>query len=216
MRELALGIALGFSAGISPGPLLALVLTGTLRGGLGIGLRVAAVPLLTDLPVIVSAVTVLAMLPDAAISMGGVVGGFFLLYLALSTLREARTAQLPSRDGSDAGDQAKRALWQGALANLLSPHPWMFWLTTGAPLLVAAWRHGSLEAGSFLFGFYLLLVGSKASLALVIARARHRIGTRGFRWTLAGSGVLLMAASGLLLAEFGPGLVATLRTTATS
>ncbi|MGK5630846.1 LysE family transporter [Streptomyces sp. URMC 123] len=207
MRELALGVALGFSAGISPGPLMALVLTGTLRGGLGTGLRVAAVPLLTDLPVIVLAVTVLAMLPDPVISGGGVVGGLFLLWLGVTTLRDARTAELPAPDAAAARPQARRTLWQGVLANILSPHPWLFWLTTGAPLLVAAWRHGSLPAGSFLFGFYALLVGSKALLALVVARARHRIGVRGFRALLAAAGALLLAASALLLTEFGSALV---------
>ncbi|MFE0044104.1 LysE family translocator [Streptomyces albireticuli] len=209
MEELALGVALGFSAGISPGPLLALVLSGTLRGGLGVGLRVAAVPLLTDLPVIVLAVTVLAVLPERAIAVGGVLGGLFLAWLAVTTLREARTAEVPAaRDAREERAAGRRTLWQGALVNLLSPHPWMFWLTTGAPLLVAAWRHGPPDAGGFLFGFYALLVGSKAALAVMVARARHRIGTRGYRLLLGGSGVLLLAASGLLLAEFGSALVA--------
>ncbi|MBT2385102.1 LysE family transporter [Streptomyces sp. ISL-11] len=209
MEELALGVALGFSAGISPGPLLALVLSGTLRGGLGVGLRVAAVPLLTDLPVIVLCVTVLSVLPERAIAAGGVVGGLFLAWLAVTTLREARTAEIPAA-GQTAGARAegRRTLWQGALVNLLSPHPWMFWLTTGGPLLVAAWRHGPPGAGGFLLGFYALLVGSKAALALIVARARHRIGTRGYRLLLGGSGVLLLAASALLLAEFGGELAA--------
>ncbi|QLE74585.1 LysE family translocator [Streptomyces rectiverticillatus] len=209
VEELALGVALGFSAGISPGPLLALVLSGTLRGGLGVGLRVAAVPLLTDLPVIVLAVTVLAVLPKRAIAGGGVLGGLFLAWLAVSTLREARTAEVPEvSDTAEARVRGRRTLWQGALVNLLSPHPWMFWLTTGAPLLVAAWRDGPPGAGGFLFGFYGLLVGSKAALAVVVARARHRIGTRGYRLLLGGSGVLLLAASAVLLVEFGSALTA--------
>ncbi|MEV8476155.1 LysE family transporter [Streptomyces sp. NPDC051173] len=209
MEELALGVALGFSAGISPGPLLALVLSGTLRGGLGVGLRVAAVPLITDLPVIVLSVTVLAVLPGRAISAGGVVGGLFLAWLGATTLRESRAAEIPAaREAAAARAEGRRTLWQGVLVNLLSPHPWVFWLTTGAPLLVAAWRDSPPGAGGFLLGFYGLLVGSKAALALIVARARHRIGTRGYRLLLGGSGVLLLAASALLLVEFGSALVA--------
>ncbi|MGK5544388.1 LysE family translocator [Streptomyces sp. URMC 127] len=209
VEELALGVALGFSAGISPGPLLALVLSGTLRGGLGVGLRVAAVPLLTDLPVIVLSVTVLAVLPERAIAAGGVLGGVFLAWLAVTTLREARTAEVPeAHDDEQARLRGRRTLWQGALVNLLSPHPWMFWLTTGAPLLVAAWRDGPPGAGGFLFGFYGLLVGSKAALAVVVSRARNRIGTRGYRLLLGGAGVLLLAASAVLLVEFGSALAA--------
>ncbi|GAA0369172.1 LysE family translocator [Streptomyces blastmyceticus] len=209
MEELALGVALGFSAGISPGPLLALVLSGTLRGGLGVGLRVAAVPLITDLPVIILSVTVLSVLPGRAVSAGGVIGGLFLAWLAASTIRESRTAEIPAvREAAVVRAEGRRTLRQGVLINLLSPHPWVFWLTTGAPLLVAAWRDSPPGAGGFLLGFYALLVGSKAALALIVARARHRIGTRGYRLLLGGSGVLLLAASALLLVEFGSALAA--------
>ncbi|MEU2873810.1 LysE family transporter [Streptomyces olivoreticuli] len=209
MEELALGVALGFSAGISPGPLLALVLSGTLRGGLGVGLRVAAVPLITDLPVIILSVTVLSVLPGRAVSAGGVIGGLFLAWLAASTIRESRTAEIPAvREAAAIRAEGRRTLRQGVLVNLLSPHPWVFWLTTGAPLLVAAWRDSPPGAGGFLLGFYALLVGSKAALALIVARARNRIGTRGYRLLLGGSGVLLLAASALLLVEFGSALVA--------
>ncbi|WP_116214544.1 LysE family translocator [Streptomyces olivoreticuli] len=209
MEELALGVALGFSAGISPGPLLALVLSGTLRGGLGVGLRVAAVPLITDLPVIVLSVTVLSVLPGRAVSAGGVIGGLFLAWLAASTIRESRTAEIPAvREAAVIRAEGRRTLRQGVLINLLSPHPWVFWLTTGAPLLVAAWRDSPPGAGGFLLGFYALLVGSKAALALIVARARHRIGTRGYRLLLGGSGVLLLTASALLLVEFGSALAA--------
>ncbi|MGA5131362.1 LysE family translocator [Streptomyces olivoreticuli] len=209
MEELALGVALGFSAGISPGPLLALVLSGTLRGGLGVGLRVAAVPLITDLPVIILSVTVLSVLPGRAVSAGGVIGGLFLAWLAASTIHESRTAEIPAvREAAVIRAEGRRTLRQGVLTNLLSPHPWVFWLTTGAPLLVAAWRDSPPGAGGFLLGFYALLVGSKAALALIVARARHRIGTRGYRLLLGGSGVLLLAASALLLVEFGSALAA--------
>ncbi|MER5784949.1 LysE family transporter [Streptomyces mobaraensis] len=239
MKVLALGVALGLSAGISPGPLLALVLSGTLRGGLGVGLRVAAVPLLTDLPVIVLSVTVLSALPDRAVAAGGLVGGLFLLWPACTTLRDARTATLPrpedpaapdtspgpvadsgpvqgsgpgagSEPGPGSGPGAsvrtaagRRTVRQGVVVNLLSPHPWLFWLTTGSPLLVDAWRERPGGAVGFLVAFYALLVGSKALLALVVARTRHRMNTRVFRLLLAGSGLLLLAASALLLVSFG-------------
>ncbi|MCC3767327.1 LysE family transporter, partial [Streptomyces sp. UNOC14_S4] len=132
----------------------------------------------------------------------------FLAWLAATTLREARTAEVPTAGTAEARPAGRRTLWQGALVNLLSPHPWMFWLTTGAPLLVAAWRSSPPGAGGFLLGFYALLVGSKAALAVIVSRARHRIGTRGYRLLLGGSGVLLLAASALLLVEFGSALAA--------
>ncbi len=50
------GILLGLSAGVAPGPLLTLVVSETLSGGVGAGVRVALSPLLSDLPIILFAV----------------------------------------------------------------------------------------------------------------------------------------------------------------
>ena len=57
---LTVGILLGLSAGIAPGPLLTLVVSETLSGGVGAGVRVALSPLLSDLPIILFAVFLLA------------------------------------------------------------------------------------------------------------------------------------------------------------
>ncbi|MDY6953588.1 MAG: LysE family translocator, partial [Thermodesulfobacteriota bacterium] len=52
MDTLAIGIVLGLSAGFAPGPLLALVISQTLRHNAVEGLKVALAPLVTDLPII--------------------------------------------------------------------------------------------------------------------------------------------------------------------
>jgi len=216
MHNLILGAALGLSFGLTPGPVWALVLSGTLRGGLRSGVLVAASPLVIGLPIIVVALTVLTALPKTAIVVAGAAGGLFLLALAVSTFRDARSAQLPDSAGTtplpdDAGTTVRQrkspGLWQGMVATLLSPHPWIFWLTTGGPLLVAAWQRGSTDAGAFLFGYYALLVGAKTLLALVVASARHRFGTRGYRVLLVGSGLVLLVTSGVLLVRYGPALL---------
>ncbi|OGT32916.1 MAG: hypothetical protein A2W28_01290 [Gammaproteobacteria bacterium RBG_16_51_14] len=49
---LVTGAVLGISAGLAPGPLLALVVTETLKHGIRTGVRVALVPVCTDLPII--------------------------------------------------------------------------------------------------------------------------------------------------------------------
>jgi len=87
----------------------------------------------------------------------GMAGAGVVLKLGTSTLRQARRAKLPAaEDGA-----ATHPLGQGLVVNLLSPHPWLFWLSVGGPLLVTAWRHGAIYSGAFLLGFYGLLVGSK-------------------------------------------------------
>ncbi|MDH3383440.1 MAG: LysE family translocator, partial [Deltaproteobacteria bacterium] len=59
---LGAGIVLGLSAGFSPGPLLAMVLSQTIRHGAREGIKIAAAPLLTDLPIILVSTFLLAKL----------------------------------------------------------------------------------------------------------------------------------------------------------
>jgi threonine/homoserine/homoserine lactone efflux protein len=193
MNYLLAGLSLGFAAGISPGPLLTLVITRTLERGLGAGLRVAVAPLLTDLPIIVVALTFFAVLPPLLESALAIVGAIFVLYLAWETLRSARHAQLTAATPEPAAASAD--LWRGMLVNFLSPHPWLFWIGVAAPLLTGAWQTSAWAAIGFLAGFYALLVGSKVLVALGVAGGRRFLDDAWYR--------RLLVASGLLLAFFG-------------
>jgi hypothetical protein len=74
----------------------------------------------------------------------------------------------------------------------------------GGPYLLTAWEEGPLHAAGFLVGFFGLLVGSKAVLAITLSRARRRVSQRAYRGLLAAAAVLLLIASVALLAEFLP------------
>ena len=58
LAAIGTGGALGLSAGVSPGPLTTLLIGESLRHGRAAGLRIACVPLLSDLPVVLLAVLV--------------------------------------------------------------------------------------------------------------------------------------------------------------
>jgi len=49
---LTIGFLLGAPAGITPGPMLVLIISETFRHGIRAGAKVAFIPLLTDLPVV--------------------------------------------------------------------------------------------------------------------------------------------------------------------
>jgi threonine/homoserine/homoserine lactone efflux protein len=198
-QYLALGIALGFGAGISPGPLLALVITASLRGGFRSGLRIACVPLLSDLPMVLACLTLVGALPNGALAWLAVGGGLLLGALGVQTIREARTAELPGP--SDRGTDRTLVL-RAIVANWVNPHPWLFWIGVGSPLLVSAWRETPVGATCFLVAFYLLIVATKVLLALLIGLSRGRLNRAWYRRSIAGSGVLLIAAGALLVAEF--------------
>jgi threonine/homoserine/homoserine lactone efflux protein len=203
---LVLGLTIGFTAGISPGPLLFLTITSALRSGARAGVIVACAPLVSDLAVVTLTLLVLGQLPSTALSVIGVVGGLFMGWLGVRTWIEARTASL-SQARAQPPPSTFRALREGALVNLLSPHPWVAWATALGPLTLAAWRDEPAGAVVFVAGFYVMLVGAKVAVALLAGQGRQRLGDRGYRIALRAAGVLLAASGVALVVEFGRGLV---------
>lgn len=197
MTALATGVLLGLSAGLAPGPLLALVLAQTLRYGAREGCKIALTPLMTDMPIILVTLFVAAKVAEFRSWLGVVslAGGAFVLYLAWESLR-------PAPPGEEALAERPRSWFKGVLTNLLSPHPWLFWLTVGAATLAKSLAQSWLAAAAFLFGFYLLLVGSKAAIALLTGRSRDLLAGRPYRLIVRALAVSL-ALFGLLLFREG-------------
>jgi threonine/homoserine/homoserine lactone efflux protein len=195
MDSFLLGLSLGLGAGLAPGPLLALVVRTTLQDGAAAGVRVAFSPLITDVPIIVIALLVAATLPEAALGALGIAGGAFVIWLGIEALREQ-----PGPAEAAAGAAApQRDLARGAVTNALSPHPWVFWLTVGAPILA---KGDALDSVLFLVAFYLLLIGAKVAIALGIGAGRERLMQgRGYVLLLRGSALLLLATGVVLAVE---------------
>jgi threonine/homoserine/homoserine lactone efflux protein len=201
VESLLAGLGLGLGSGVAPGPLLALVVAATLRGGFPAGVRVALAPLLTDLPIIVLSLTVLSRVPTSVLAVVGAVGGLVVCWFGVESLRAARVAD-PTVEVSGMPELTPaRALRQGALANLTSPSPWLFWLTAGGAVLVSSARTSVWSAAAFLIGFYVMLVGTKALVAWGVAAGRHRLTRHRYRLLLGGSGVLLLCFGVLLVVQ---------------
>lgn len=177
--SLLAGLLLGLAGGLSPGPLTALVLGESLRGGRQAGLRVALAPLITDGPLILLALLVGELEGHWRVGLG-LAGAGMLLYLAWGMWRSE-----PPEPGQASPDGALR---RAVLTNLLNPHPYLFWLAVGGPMVAS-----TPSIPSFLLGFFGALVGSKALLALVADKARTWMSTRGYRWTLRALALALLA-----------------------
>jgi len=187
---LGLGLSMGLSAGISPGPLLALVITSSLRSGLAGGLRVALAPLVTDAPIIALSVLLAGSLSPEALRWVGTVGGLVVIWLGIETLRAARTAVLPEH--ATGGGDPRRELWRGVVANALNPHPYLFWATVGGPALVGSWRLSPWYALAFLLSFYVVLLGSKVTVAWLVSSRAGALSQDWYRRVLVGCGLLLL------------------------
>ena len=197
LEYLGLGVVLGLAAGFAPGPLLALVLAQSIRFGTREGLKVAAAPLITDVPIVILATGLVVAAAEAAGRLLGAIslaGAVFVAYLGMESIRTT---------GVQAGrpDETPRSWARGALVNALSPHPYIFWITVGAPVLIQAWADGPLAAVGFLVGFYTCLVGAKMLLAVVAGRSGGRLRGGAYRAVMAVLGVLLLVFAVRLGAE---------------
>lgn len=177
-----IGAVLGVSGGLAPGPMTVLVLVQTLRFGFGEGLKVALTPVLTDGPLLIGSALLVGALSglDTALAVISAVGAVFLLLLA----RESWKAELPDPDVSDEADHG--SIRKALLTNLFNPHPYVFWVAVGGPLVHEAAMSSSpvWSVGGFLTGFFGGLCGSKVLLAWALARVRHRVSPRAYTWTM--------------------------------
>ena len=187
---LVYGSVLGLSAGLSPGPLLALVVSQTLQHGTREGLRVAAAPLFTDLPIVCLGLLLFASLsePDFFLGMVSFVGCAFVAYLGVSNLRQ-RPVEL------DLARDAPRSYLKGALTNALSPHPYLFWFSVGVPTMLKANSQSLVAAVAFVASFYVCMLASKMALALLVGRSRNLLTGAGYVWAVRCLGVLLLGFS---------------------
>lgn len=197
---LGAGTVMGLAAGLSPGPLLAMVVTQSLRHGTLEGVKTAFAPLLSDLPIVLAATILLRGIAEDGPLLGlvSLAGAAFLVYLGVEGLRAG------GFEVDAAANRAPRSLVSGTLVNLLNPQPYLFWLTVGAPTVLRGLEQGWLPPVLFVGAFYLCLVGSKVALALLAGRSRAFLTGRAYRHVLRGLGaILLLFAAGLLVDALG-------------
>jgi len=90
---LSIGFLLGAPAGITPGPMLVLIISETFRHGIRAGAKVAFIPLLTDLPVVLVSGFLFAKLSNVDFLLGviSLSGAVFLTYLGSRSIKIARS-----------------------------------------------------------------------------------------------------------------------------
>jgi threonine/homoserine/homoserine lactone efflux protein len=184
------GTVLGLSAGFAPGPLLTLVIMETLQHDIKSGIKIAMAPLITDLPIIILSLFVMSKLSDFHLILGiiSLAGGCFILNMSCKSL--------PTRSMTavDWEPSEPKSLAKGVLANALSPHPYLFWMSVGAPIMTKAMLMNIGALLSFVVSFYAFLVGSKMLLAICIGKSKSLLSSKGYVFTMR----LLALALGVL------------------
>lgn len=187
---LIIGITLGLPAGLMPGPLLALVVSETLQHNIKSGIKVAIAPLLTDLPIILITFFILAKLSDFDNILGliSLAGGIILLFMGWDGLR-SKGFKLNTQIDPPA------SLKKGMLANVFNPHPFLFWLSVGAPIMKKAIEVNLIALAAFLCSFYIMLVGSKILLAVLAGSSKIFLNGRVYIYVLRFLGLVLCSFS---------------------
>lgn len=181
------GVVLGLSAGLSPGPMLTLVVFQTLKHGIKEGLKVAMAPLLTDAPIVIVSLLLLARMSNMASVLGSlaILGGAYLFFLAYESIRfkgeDLETAAAPPR-----------SIRKGVMVNFLNPSPYIFWITIGGPLVIKAWQEHVAAPIAFIVPFYVLLVGTKCVVAIISGNSRGFMKSNHYIWAMRLLGCILV------------------------
>lgn len=193
---LTLGVVLGLSAGFAPGPLLALVISETMRHGIRNGLKVAVSPIFTDLPIILLTLFVLAQLAGFKSVLGiiSLAGAAVILYMGIESMTpKSIVLNVPASE--------PKSLRKGILVNLLSPHPYLFWLSVGGTIMNRALSQGYPALLAFIGGFYVALIGAKILLAVLVGRSRTFLSGTVYKYIMRLLGLVLCFLALLLLRD---------------
>lgn len=176
---LTLGLVFGMAAGFSPGPLLTLVITETLTHGFSSGVKVALAPIVTDIPIVIVTLLVATQLSniDNVLGIISLIGSCYVLYMAYESTRQ-------KEQNNSRVDVKPRSLTKGIFTNVLSPHPYLFWLSVGAPTVAKSVNIGAAAPILFIGGFYLLLVGSKVLLAVLVGKSSSFLNGAAYMYTM--------------------------------
>jgi threonine/homoserine/homoserine lactone efflux protein len=187
LEYLAIGLSLGITAGLSPGPLMALVISETLRKGRIQGIKVSLAPLFTDIPLIILIIFVLKHLKNIEFLLGiiSAVGSIFLFYLGYKDFKSDNLK-------FQTGNMESNSFRKGILTNLLNPHPYVFWLFVGVPFMI---KGNSVERVVFVTSFLSGIVGSKICLTLIAEKSKSFIEGKYY--------LMMIKSMGLVLIFFG-------------
>ena len=181
------GVLLGLVAGISPGPLLTLVITETLKHNKKEGILVASAPLITDIPIVLLSIFILKKLSHFHYILGAIsfCGALFIAYLAYESI---------TVKGLDVNLQSikARSLSKAIITNFLSPHPYLFWIAVGAPIVLKGYEINILSSLLFIIGFYLLLVGSKITVVLIVDKSKSFLKSKAYLAIIRTLGFILL------------------------
>jgi threonine/homoserine/homoserine lactone efflux protein len=147
-------------------------------------------------PILAISLLVLNGLAHFKTLLGGVsiLGGLFILYLGYDSIKSKGLE-------FNLSAVSHNSFKKGVMTNALNPHPYIFYMTVGAPIIFRAANQHFLWAFLFVGSFLVFLVGSKIILAMVVERSRAFLKGPVYIWLMRILGGLLFFFSIMLFRD---------------
>jgi len=183
------GCILRLNSGNIPG-----TFTETLKHNKKEGIKIAIAPLITDLPIIIVTYFIFSKLSqfNILLSLISFLGGIFFAYLGYETIKTKGLYY-------EAQQLKAESLKKGITANILNPHPYVFWLTVGIPTAFKAYEINLITVILYFFLFYVLLIGSKIGVALLVEKSKTFLTNKAYRLTMKILGTALFIFAALFI-----------------
>ena len=152
--------------------------------------------MLTDIPIVLVTVFILSKLNDFDSILGVIsfLGGLFIIHLGIVSFK-AKELEI------DTETIKPKSFRKGIIINILNPHPYLFWLTVGVPILFKSLNISLGACIAFLISFYTFLVGSKVLIAFLVHKSRNYLNSRIYKWIMKILGLILLLFAVLFIRE---------------
>lgn len=191
LDDLFTGLTFGIAAGISPGPLLALLVSETIKGHKKNGFLVSISPIFTDIPILLICIFLIDSIEKYKSLLKGIsfIGGLVLIYYGIKNLKEKEYKLETDLAGS---------FQKAVLLNILNPYTYLFWFFVGAPYVK---NTRLIEGVVFLLAFFIGIVGIMILITLFTEKIKKFIESRYYIYLLKVIGFLFIIFGILLLKD---------------
>ncbi|MGD2070934.1 MAG: LysE family transporter [Gemmatimonadota bacterium] len=199
IETIVTAILLGFFAGSVPGPFTTVVASTALERGFKRALKLAFVPVVTEIPALFATVFVLKKLNHDLLGAVGVLGGIAVAYLGVRFYQRQNGGDAEGLSHEDHAKEDRRTFQALATAGLLSPAPWIFWLVAAGPLFLRSWHASRTQGVVYVLVLLTMFVGTAAGIAWLASHGRKIMGPEGRARVIRAVGVLLVVVGGVLV-----------------
>jgi len=183
---------IGFSGALMPGPMFALVLSGSSKSGFKAGPLAVLGHGILELILVIALVLGLGtfLQNEPVFKIIGIIGGGVLVYLGIDMIRSMRRVSIDIKKEDNI--PGKSLIFHGIIASLSNPYWIMWWATIGMALILSASKYRFWGIIVFFIGHILSDLVWYSSVSFAVDRGRKIFSQKVYQGIVATCGVLLV------------------------